>query len=162
MGILEEQVSSIVYRTRAPKEAQVQSARRGDAKRLRQMETRSRFVGLEENAHAVHQQSVREAIDHRAQHLVEIFFGAEFAAEFHQCSAVVVAGAIENLVQPLLNPVFDGIKEQRRYDHGEDEACRTAARNPRLNQLRYSGYDSEIDAHNGCGRERVNDAAFKD
>jgi len=83
-------------------------------------------------------------------------------AEFHQCSAVVVARAIENLVQPLLNPVFDGVKEQRRYDHGEDEAGRTAARNPRLNQLRYSGYDSEINAHNGCGRKRVNDAAFED
>ena len=32
------------------------------------------------------------------QHLVEISFRAQFASEFHQCAAIVVARAVEELI----------------------------------------------------------------
>ena len=103
-----------------------------------------RLAGGEENRHAIDQQGARQAIDHRTQHPVEIGFRAELASKFDQRLAIVVAGAIEELVNPLLDPFAYRIEQQRRHHHRQDEADRARARHLGVDQFRHAGHYREV------------------
>ena len=47
---------------------------------------------------------------------------AQFAGELHQRAAVLVAVAVEVLVQPFLDPVADGLEQERRDQHHRHQA----------------------------------------
>ena len=155
-------MSSVVLGTSTPQEAQIQSARGCDAERLCQLELGWNLIGGKEYTHAVHKKRMGQTVDDRAQHLVEIFLRAEFATELHQRPAIVVPRSVEHMVELLLNPVLDWIKEQRRHYHRQNQARRAAARDSRLNQLRYPGDDSEVNAHDGGRCQGIHHTAFED
>ena len=125
--VLQEQMSGFGLRPGRAEEVQVQAAGLGHAERLGQHKLR-RLAGGEKNRHAIHQQGARQAVHHRTQHHVEIGFRTQLAAKFDQRLAIVVAGAVEELVNPLLDPFAYRIKQQRRDHHGQDQADRSRAR----------------------------------
>jgi hypothetical protein len=67
---------------------------------------RLRGVG-EEDRQAIDHQGARQAVDNRTEHLVEIGLGVQIAAELDQGAAVVIALAVEDLVEALLHPVLE-------------------------------------------------------
>ena len=89
----------------------------GNAVRLGQRELLRLLRIRQEDGQPVHQQRARQAVDDRGQHLVEIGFGIQVAAELDQRLPVVVTFAIEELVEIVLHPVL--------------ERDRTATRSPR-------------------------------
>ena len=66
-------------------------------------------------------QGLAQALPDRRQHPVEVGFGTELAGELHQGPPVIVAVAIEIAVEPLLNPVADGLEQERRDQHDRDQ-----------------------------------------
>ena len=66
-------------------------------------------------------EGAKETVRDGAQHAVEVGFGAEFAGEFDEGAAVVVAVAIEDVaVQDFLEPVADGLEDE---GGDEDDCC---------------------------------------
>ena len=159
--VLQEKMSRLGLRPGGAEEVQIQSAGLGHAERLGQNEL-WRLAGGEENRHAIDQQGARQAIDHRTQHLVEIGFRAELASKFDQRLAVVVAGAIEELVDPLLDPFAYRIEQQRRDHHRQHQADRSRTRHLGVDQFGHSGHHREVDPDDRGRRQRVHHAALED
>ena len=67
-------------------------------------------------------ESLDEAVRHGCQHSVQVGLRTQFAREFHERAAIVVAIPIEVLVQTLLNPVTDGLEQKRGHQHDNDQA----------------------------------------
>ncbi len=67
-------------------------------------------------------EGLEQAVAHRSQHGVQIGFRVQLAGELHQRAPVIVAVPIEVLVQPLLNPVADGLEQERGHQHHRDQA----------------------------------------
>ena len=119
VGVVEEQVPSLPLRPLDVQEVEVEPAGVGNAVRLGQREL-LRLLGIgEEDGQPVDQQSARQAVDDRGEHLVEIGLRVQVAAELDQRLPVVVALAIEELVQIILHPVLERIEQQRGYRDGQ-------------------------------------------
>jgi len=117
---------------------------------------------MQEDRDAIHRQRAREAVHHRREQRVQIRLGAEFASEFDQCAPIVIDRAVEKMVDPVLNPFPNRIKQQGSDYNREDPSHRTSAWLPAVNQRRHTRDQSEVQTHDGCGRERINNASLED
>ena len=160
MRVLVEQVAGL--ERLLLEKAQIERAGVGDAERLGQAEMLGLLGAGEEDGDAVHQQRAREAVDHRAEHLVEIGFGAQVAAELDQGAPVVVTLAIEHAVEALLDPVLHGLEQERGHDHGHHQAGGPGAGHARVHDLRRHADRAEVETQNGRRRQRVGHAALED
>ncbi len=67
-------------------------------------------------------QRLQQPVADRGEHGVEIGFGAELSREFDQGEAVIVTVFVEMAVEAFLNPVANGLEEERGDEHDDDEA----------------------------------------
>ncbi len=141
-------------------EIQIEAAGLGHAEGRGQKEL-GRVAHRQENGHAIHQQRPRQAIDHRTQHPVQIGFRAQLAPKFDQRLAVVVAGAIEELIDTLLDPFAHRVKEQRGDHHGQDQPDRSRTRDLGVDQFRDSSHYREVNPDNRGRRQRVHHAPLE-
>ncbi len=126
-GVVEEQVTRLPLRPREIEKAQVKPSRLRDAIRLRQRELLRLLGTRQEDRHAINHQGARQPVDNRREHLVEVGFGVQVAAELDQRLSIVVAFAIEEFVEIVLHPVLEWIEQQRCHRDGDD-AARSARR----------------------------------
>ena len=75
------------------------------------------FLG-EENSHARYQQGLREPLDDGFEQGMQIGFRTQAAAKLDQRLAVVVAVAVEDAVDPVLDAPLQRIEEG-----GHDDEC---------------------------------------
>ena len=61
------------------------------------------------------------------QHLVQIGFGIQVAAELDQRLPVVITLAVEELVEIILHPVLERIEQQGRHRDGHNQSHRSRA-----------------------------------
>ena len=59
---------------------------------------------------------MRQTVHYRRKHGSQIGLGIQVPAKLNQCAAIVIALAIENPVEPFLDPALHGI-EQKCGDH---------------------------------------------
>ena len=75
----------------------------------------------EEESHMADRERLHQPVGHGLQHVVEVRFRVQLAGEFDQRAAIVVTVAVEIAVEPLLNPVADRLKQERRDQHDRDQ-----------------------------------------
>ncbi len=143
-------------------EVEIEPAGVGDAVRLGQREL-LRLLGIgQEDRQAIDQQSARQPVDDRGEHLVEIGFGVQVAAKLDQRLAIVITLAIEELVEILLHPVLEGIEQQRGDGDGDHQSDRTGAGEILVEQHRRHADRGEVGCGDGAGRDGVGHAALED
>jgi hypothetical protein len=76
----------------------------------------------QEHGHVPDREGLQQALADRIEHGIQIGFRVQLAGELHQRAPVIVAVAIEVLVQPLLNPVADGLEQEGGHQHHRDQA----------------------------------------
>ena len=80
-----------------------------------------RFIP-EERGDRANRQRADHAVGNGFEHFVEVRFGAEFAGEFDERAAIVVAVFVEVVaVEQFLEPVPDGLKDEDRDQQQDDE-----------------------------------------
>ena len=79
---------------------------------------------LEENGQAIHQQRLRNAIEHRAEQRLEADFIRERAPEFDQRAAIVEPVAIEEVIEARLHPIAQRLDQKCRDHDGDHRAGR--------------------------------------
>ena len=84
---------------------------------------------LEEYGESIHQQRLRDAVEHGAHQRLEAHFVRERAAEFNQRAAIIQSVAIEEAIEPRLHAVAQRLDQERR-DHDGDHRARRACRQP--------------------------------
>jgi hypothetical protein len=159
--VLEEDMPGGVFDSRLRQERQIEPGDVRDAERLRQFKAR-RVAVAEENRDAIHQQRARQPVHQRGQHLVEIGLRTQLASELDQRAPVVVACAVEELVELFLNPFPYRIEQQRGDHDGHHQAVGSGTGNARVHQFRNRGDTGEVRAHDGRRRQRVGHAALED
>ena len=100
----------------------------------------------QKDRHAVDQQRPRKPVHHRGQHLVEVGFCVQVASEFNQRLAVVVALAVEELVEMLLNPFSTGSNSSAVTTIATINPDRTGARQRLCTTVRDSRDQREVHA----------------
>ena len=93
---------------------------------------------------------------------VQVGLRAQAAAEGDQGLAIVVALAVEDPVDPVLNSAFEGFEKLRRDNDGGDQAPRARAGQAGVNHLCREGDRTKIKADQGSRRQGVGDAALED
>ena len=116
----------------------------------------------EEDGDAGDQKRLRQALDDGVEQVAEVGLGAQAAAKLDQRLAIVVALAVENAVNALLDGALDGIEERRGDDDGGDQTVETRARQPGVDQRGSDGHQEEVKAEQGSGGQGVGDAALED
>ena len=96
------------------------------------------------------------------EHLVEIGFGVQVAAEFDQRLPVVVTLAIEELVEALLNPVLERIEQQRGDGDGDDQSDRPGAGEVLVEEHRSHADRGEVRRRDRARGDGVGHAALED
>ena len=134
----------------------------GDAVRLRQDELLRLLRVRQEDRDPIDQQRARQAVDDRAQHLVEIGLGIQVAAKLDQRLAVVVTFAVEELVQIVLHPVLERVEQQRGYGDGDHQADGSGAGEVLVEQHRAMPTAREIRRRDRARGDGVGHAALED
>src|ERR1017187_2802078 len=161
-GVVEEQVALFPLRALHVQEVEVESAGVGDAERLGESELLRMLRIRQEHGHAVHQQRVREAINDRSEHVVEVGFGIQIAAKLDQRLTVVVAFLVKKLVEVVLNPVLEGVKEQCSDGNRDHQADRTGAGEVLVEEFRDHADGRKICRQNCASGNGVSHAALED
>ena len=133
--VLEEHVAGGLG-TRRAQESQIELAHGIHANRLGEDELLGFFARAQENRDAVHGQGARQPVQYRGEQRVQIRFRTQLAAKFNQRAPVVIDGAVEELVDAVLNPFAHRIKQQRRDHYGQDQSHRARAGLPHVDQRR--------------------------
>ena len=94
-------------------------------------------------------QRPREPIDDGAEQRTQIGLRAQAATELDQRLAVVVALAVEDAVDALLNGALERVEELRGNDDRGDQSPGAEARQPFVNQLAGDGDQQEVEARRG-------------
>src|SRR5437868_4304624 len=160
--VVEEQVAFSDLRPFGGEEAEIELVGPGDAIRLCKMEA-ARVVGSGgEDREARDEESLRKTLDDEVEHLIQIGLGVQVSTECDQGAAIVVALAIEELVEMLLDPILYRIEEQRSDGDGNDQAGRPGVGNRLLYRGADQGDGPEVHADDGRGRNGVRHAALED
>ena len=107
-------------------------------------------------------QGLREAVDDGREQGVEVGLRAESTAELDQRLPVVIALAVEELVDAFLNGALERIEEQRCEDYRGDETARAEGGQALLDEVTGDRDQQEIQPDDGRSRQRVSDAALED
>ena len=102
----------------------------------------------------------RSTIDLRS--LSQIGLRTQAAAEGDQSLAIVVALAVEDPVDPVLNSAFERFEKLGGDDDGGDQAPRARARQAGVHHLRREGDRTKIKADQRSRRQGVGDATLED
>ena len=126
-------------------------------------QTQAAMLLGEENRYARHQQRIRQLLDDRFEQRIEIGLRTEAAAKLDQGLAVVVAMAVEGLVDPTLNPAFERLKEGG-HQHDSDALAPVPHRlgKPVVGQPGRCGNHAEVARQDQAGGQRVRHAALED
>ena len=110
----------------------------------------------------LYQQSSAEAIHDGTKHLVQIRLRIQFAAELNESFSIVVAGAIKELIDALLNPFANRVEQQCSYGDCQDHACWTGTGHASVDQFRDGRNHRKIGSHDCRCRQGVHHAALED
>ena len=162
VGVVEEQVAQFPLWPLDVQEVEVEAAGVRNTVRLRQRELLRLLRIGEEDRQPIHQQSARQAVHDRGQHLVEIGFRVQVAAELGQRFPVIVAFAVEKFVQVILYPVFERIEQQRGYCDGGDQSDGPDAGESLMKELRSDAHGRKVGSCNRARGDGVGHAPLKD
>ena len=129
------------------------------------------IIAGQEERHMLDGKRVHQPIANRAQHFVQICFRSQLARKLDQRAAVVVAVLIEEIaVQLFLQPVANGLEDERREQNQSDDRGRAqifgageredqAVENPQHHQRRESVnvalLENDIDVHQAVAQDGV-------
>src|SRR5277367_5795799 len=116
----------------------------------------------EEDGNTRDEQRVRQALDDGVQQCLEVCLRTEAATEFDQRLPVVVALAIEDAVDPLLDAAPERVKKLRCDDDGGDQSPEPKAGKAIADDLPGEGDQAEVEGDERCSGQRVGDAALED
>ena len=116
----------------------------------------------EEDGDACHQQRLRQPVHDGMEQSVQIGLRTQAAAEGDQGLAIVVALAVEDPVDPVLNGAFERFEKLRRDDDGGDQAPRACAGQAGMHHLSREGDRAKIKADQRSRRQGVGNAALED
>ena len=110
---------------------------------------------------ARHQQSLRQPVHDRIQQSVQIGLRAQAAAKGDQGLAVVIALAVKDPVDPVLNGSLERLEKLGGNNDGGDQAPRSGARQASVHHFRRESDRTEVKA-NQCSRcQGIGDAALE-
>src|ERR1700675_4426846 len=156
----EEEAAALERRPVRVEKAQVQRTFGAQAHRARKDEAAGMRGVFEKPREPVHEQSLRNAVEDRAEKRLDADFVGKRAPELDERAAEVEAIAVEKAVEASLHPVAQGLEKKRGHDDGDYAA--SGARGPfRVEQLADQGDGREINPHHAGGGERVRDAALE-
>src|SRR5882724_11761584 len=142
------------------KEAQIQRFVHPHAHRARQSHFSRRLSVLYKNCQSVNQQCLRNTVHHRSQHRIEPYFIGQSFSEFDQRAAIVQPVAIEEVIEPPLNPYADWLEQERR-----DRYCQDRDKSVARIRVEYTSTQSnqrEAYRRNCSGRRRMRQSALED
>ena len=118
----EKQAAALERRPRGIEKAQIERAFGPKTHRARKHELAGMRRIFEENGQAIHQQRLRNAVEHRAEQRLEAHFVRERAPEFNQRAAIVQPVAVEEMIEARLHPIAQRL-EQKCRDHDGDHGA---------------------------------------
>ena len=122
----------------------------------------ARFVG-EKHGHARDQKSARQPFDDRLEQRANIGLRIQATAEFNQRFAVIVAMAVEDTIDPVLNPPLQRVKGDRDNEDRKPQApLANRCRQTCVHHLRGQGDHAEIGSQQQTGGQRVGHAPLED
>ncbi len=127
-----------------------------------QLETGTLGVLRKEESHVFDTQGFNEALAGRGEHGIQVGFRPQFAGEFHQRPAVIVAVLIEMAVQPLLHPGADRLQQEGGHQHNADHRAHRQILERNIDHDRQREDDAVESGQHADGGQRVGVAAAEE
>src|SRR5579883_3475905 len=159
-GGLEEERSAGEFRAGGREEAEVLRLGETHAHGAREAHLAGPCGVLDKNGHAIDEQSLRDAVDDRAEHGLEADLVGKGAAKLNEGAPIVEPVAIEEAVEASLNPLAEGLEEKGGDDDGDHAADRAAGGG--VENIGDESDQREIDGRDSSSGRRIGQAALED
>ena len=164
VSVFEEEVSGLALIGKPTEEIKLKILPGGDTERLCQEELLQvfRLLAGKEDRETIDEQRVRKPVDHGREHGAQVGFRVQIARKFHQRAPVVVAFAVEDTVEALLDDALDRIEQKRGNYDSDDQSPRARIRQRRVHLLSNNADHQQVQQRNNRSGERIRHAALED